>query len=49
MLDAMARDVTSAKWFGWHGNLHRAEQLLGHLDFEIYSCADNDARTKSEK
>jgi len=49
MLDAMARDVTSAKWFVWHGNLHRAEQLLCVLSCDIYACADNDARTKSEK
>ena len=33
----------------WHGNHHRAEQLLCRLSFAIGSCASNDARGKADR
>ena len=49
VLDDIQRDLASAKWHVWHGNHHRAEQLLCHLSFAIGSCASNDARGKADR
>ncbi len=33
----------------WHGNLHRASELLEDTDLGLAACADGDTRTKVEK
>ena len=33
----------------WHGNIHRALQLLTGVSFGLDACAENDSRTKSGK
>jgi len=49
LIDGLHRDVTSAKWYLWHGNYHRAEQLSCDLSCGLYGCQHSDARTKTEK
>ena len=49
VFDEMHQDLASAKWHVWHGNHHRAEQLLCHLSFAIGGCADSAARGKAER
>ena len=52
MIDIAAQlrcEVASAKWHVWHGNIHRALQLLTGVSFGIDACVDNDSRTKSAK
>ena len=33
----------------WHGNLHRALELLADVRWGIEACADNDSRTKASR
>ena len=45
----LRREVGRAKWHVWHGNLHRALELLADVAGGIDACADNDARTKASR
>lgn len=47
--DMLGGDVGRAKWHVWHGNLHRALELLADVSCGFLACVDNDARTKSMK
>ena len=47
--DELRREVGRAKWHVWHGNLHRALELLADVSGGIDACADNDSRTKASR
>ena len=47
--DILRDDVERAKWHVWHGNIHRALQLLGDTSCGLLACIENDSRTKAAK
>lgn len=34
----LAKELERIKWFLWHGNAHKALQLLGDLEFDLEGC-----------
>ena len=47
--DILRDDVERAKWHVWHGNIHRALQLLGDTSCGLLGCDANDSRVKTAK
>ena len=47
--EQLRSEIASAKWHVWHGNIHRALELLTGVSFGLDACAENDSRTKSGK
>jgi hypothetical protein len=47
--DGARREVASAKWLLWHGNLPEALDRLGCVLNDLYMCGESEARTKGLK